>query len=401
MPKKGTTNTPGEVLSSAAGGSAGGSFAEDGDQAEALERARLARDWMCVSDTSREVSATITLDGNRVDVSCIEVLLYGRRVPNTTKIVIAVPKAALLLSRSADAEDAEVRHVELAQFLPDGTCPEDHASVELTPDSIEYIMYGPPEDEEKTGPPLIFQTAKFERFSLDGSPSKTLVDEFITCQNTLLSEFLLYDPAAEGDEFKIDFTMHSDMAKRLAAADAKFTSDGLKAHVEGKTGTAAAVNMNHLNSTQLDPHLWNAAMDYFNTVYGTLSPIEELLGRSASPQLNCTRTVTTSVSSVSAGRPTPRSKAALMAQRRSGVRAHYTSSSGAFRRATAEHTPNRQLNNARHQDGYVPDYVNGHLEMLSTTSLKLIHSGRCVWIPNRSNTCCCGSICRGRLGLKC
>ena len=53
-----------------------------------------------------------------------------------------------------------------------------------------------------------------------------------------------------------------------------------------------------------------------------------------------------------------------MAQRRSGVRAHYTSSSGAFRRATAEHTPNRQLNNARHQDGYVPDYVNGHLEML-------------------------------------
>ena len=86
MPKKGTTNTPGEVLSSAAGGSAGGSFAEDGDQAEALERARLARDWMCVSDTSREVSATITLDGNRVDVSCIEVLLYGRRVPNTTKI---------------------------------------------------------------------------------------------------------------------------------------------------------------------------------------------------------------------------------------------------------------------------------------------------------------------------
>ena len=108
MPKKGTTNTPGEVLSSAAGGSAGGSFAEDGDQAEALERARLARDWMCVSDTSREVSATITLDGNRVDVSCIEVLLYGRRVPNTTKIVIAVPKAALLLSRSADAEDAEV-----------------------------------------------------------------------------------------------------------------------------------------------------------------------------------------------------------------------------------------------------------------------------------------------------
>ena len=159
--------------------------------------------------------------------------------------------------------------------------------------------------------------------------------------------------------------------------------------------------MNHLNSTQLDPHLCNAAMDYFNTVYGTLSPIEELLGRSASPQLNCTRTVTTSVSSVSAGRPTPRSKAALMAQRRSGVRAHYTSSSGAFRRATAEHTPNRQLNNARHQDGYVPDYVNGHLEMLSTTSLKLIHSGRCVWIPNRSNTCCCGSICRGRLGLWC
>ena len=210
---------------------------------------------------------------------------------------------------------------------------------------------------------MILQTAKFERFSLDGSPSKTLVDEFITCQNTLLSEFLLYDPAAEGDEFKIDFTMHSDMAKRLAAADAKFTSDGLKAHVEGKTGTAA-VNMNHLNSTQLDPHLWNAAMDYFNTVYGTFSPIEELLGRSASPQLNCTRTVTTWVSSVSAGRPTPRSKAALMAQRRSGVRAHYTSSSGAFRRATAEHTPNRQLNNARHQDGYVPDYVNGHLEML-------------------------------------
>ena len=75
MPKRGTTNTPGEVLSSAAGGSAGGSFAEDGDQAEALERARLARDWMYVSDTSREVSATITLDGNRVDVSCIEVLL--------------------------------------------------------------------------------------------------------------------------------------------------------------------------------------------------------------------------------------------------------------------------------------------------------------------------------------
>ena len=75
MPKKGTTNTPGEVLSSAAGGSAGGSFAEDGDQAEALERARLARDWMCVSDTSREVSATITLDGNRVDVSCIEACL--------------------------------------------------------------------------------------------------------------------------------------------------------------------------------------------------------------------------------------------------------------------------------------------------------------------------------------
>ena len=141
MPKKGTTNTPGEVLSSAAGGSAGGSFAEDGDQAEALERARLARDWMCVSDTSREVSATITLDGNRVDVSCIEVLLYGRRVPNTTKIVIAVPKAALLLSRSADAEDAEVRHVELAQFLPDGICPEDHIPAELTSDSIEYIMF--------------------------------------------------------------------------------------------------------------------------------------------------------------------------------------------------------------------------------------------------------------------
>ena len=116
---------------------------------------------MCVSDTSREVSATITLDGNRVDVSCIEVLLYGRRVPNTTKIVIAVPKAALLLSRSADAEDAEVRHVELAQFLPDGICPEDHIPVELTPDSIEYIMYGSPEDEAKTGPPLIFQTAKF------------------------------------------------------------------------------------------------------------------------------------------------------------------------------------------------------------------------------------------------
>ena len=37
MPKKGTTNTPGEVLSSAAGGSAGGSFAEDGAQAAALE----------------------------------------------------------------------------------------------------------------------------------------------------------------------------------------------------------------------------------------------------------------------------------------------------------------------------------------------------------------------------
>ena len=86
MPKKGTTNTPGEVLSSAAGGSAGGSFAEDGDQAEALERARLARDWMCVSDTSREVSATSTLDGNRVDVSCIEVLLYGRRVPKLSEI---------------------------------------------------------------------------------------------------------------------------------------------------------------------------------------------------------------------------------------------------------------------------------------------------------------------------
>ena len=166
MPKKGTTNTPGEVLASAAGGSAGGSFAEDGDQAEALERARLARDWMCVSETSREVSATITLDGNRVDVSCIEVLLYGRRVPNTTKIVIAVPKAALLLSRSADAEAAEVSAlIKLAQFLPDGTCPEDHTSVELTPDSIEYIMYGSPEDEAKTGPPFTFQTVKFERFA--------------------------------------------------------------------------------------------------------------------------------------------------------------------------------------------------------------------------------------------
>ena len=364
MPKKGTTNTPGEVLSSAAGGSAGGSFAEDGDQAEALERARLARDWMCVSDTSREVSATITLDGNRVDVSCIEVLLYGRRVPNTTKIVIAVPKAALLLSRSADAEDAEVRHVELAQFLPDGICPEDHIPVELTPDSIEYIMYGSPEDEAKTGPPFTFQTVKFERFASDGSPSKVLVDEFTTFQNTLLSEFLLYDSAGEGEKFKIVFTMDSDMAKRLATADAKFTQDGLKAHVESRTG-AATVVMDRLTSTQLDPHLWNAAKDYFNSVYATFTPIEELLGRSASSQLDCTRTVTTSTSSVSAGKPTTSTKAAMMEKRRIGVLARYnTSSTGAFRRATAEHTPNRQLNNARHQDGYVPDHVNGHLEMI-------------------------------------
>ena len=170
-------NTAAEVLASVAGGRAGGSFAGGGEQAEAHARAQLTRDWMFGSEMSATVSATITFGGIRFVVSCIEALLYGRRVPNTTKIVIAVPKAALLLSRSADAEDAEVRHVELAQFLPDGICPEDHIPVELTPDSIEYIMYGSPEDEAKTGPPFTFQTVKFERFASDGSPSKVLVDE--------------------------------------------------------------------------------------------------------------------------------------------------------------------------------------------------------------------------------
>ena len=80
MPKKGTTNTPGEVLSSAAGGSAGGSFAEDGDQAEAHARAQLTRDWMFGSEMSATVSATITFGGIRFVVSCIEALLYGHRV---------------------------------------------------------------------------------------------------------------------------------------------------------------------------------------------------------------------------------------------------------------------------------------------------------------------------------
>ena len=87
MPKKGTTNTPGEVLSSAAGGSAGGSFAEDGDQAEALERARLARDWMCVSDTSREVSATITLDGNRK----LAVAIHHHCLSYLSRILLPLP----------------------------------------------------------------------------------------------------------------------------------------------------------------------------------------------------------------------------------------------------------------------------------------------------------------------
>ena len=201
---------------SAVGGSAEGSLAEDGEQAEALERARLAKEWMFNSETSRAVSAPITIDGYCFDVSCIEALLYARPAPNIHKIFIAVPNAALQLSRCADDEAAEGRPTfELAQFLPDGTCPEDFTSVELTPDSIEYIMYGPPEDEKKTGPPFIFQTAKFERFASDGSPSKVLVDEFITFQRTLLSEFLLYDSAAEGEDFNIDLVMNSDMAKRL------------------------------------------------------------------------------------------------------------------------------------------------------------------------------------------